>query len=90
MRKILKKYKETYIRIFPEHWRVPHDMIMDFCLLTREEIVRILTANKNVDAKTLYNAILFTIRFESDIQTEYAQVSVCDFLLLKENFYNFF
>jgi hypothetical protein len=62
-KKKLKEYAEQYSSIFPEYWCVPQELIIEFCLATREDISEILKTS-SFEATVLYKAILSTIKFE--------------------------
>nr|CAG4718642.1 unnamed protein product [Naegleria fowleri] len=69
--KVLKTYQEQFGDIFPDYWCVPQEITIEFSLMTREAIVRMLQNGKDLSGKTLYSVILSTIKFERDMQERF-------------------
>jgi len=68
MRKLLNTYAQKFAQIFPDYWCVREELVVDFCLATREDITNILTQYaSSLDAPVLYRAILQTSKFEREM-----------------------
>ncbi|KAL0480844.1 vacuolar protein sorting protein VPS53 [Acrasis kona] len=65
-------YQERYSQVFPEHWCVPQELTLEFCLATREDISEVLKTNRDtLSAKVLHKAIIHTIKFEAEMHKKY-------------------
>lgn len=79
MKKTVKNHLEKCDKIFPDHWCVPQEIVTEFCLVTREQLVELLSASKDIDAVVLQNAIVQTINFEKEMHTRYHVVTDDEF-----------
>jgi hypothetical protein len=73
IRKLIdEKYQSIYSRVFPDYWCIRQELVIEFCLATREDIVNILNDQREtIDPTVLYRAIVNTIRFERMMQERY-------------------
>jgi hypothetical protein len=72
MRKLLQKYEQQFSDVFPDEWCVRQELAVEFCLATREDIVKYLNANKGaIDPTVLYRSILNTTTFERDMHERF-------------------
>jgi hypothetical protein len=46
MKKKLKDYEVRFAQIFPDYWCVPQELIIEFCLATREDVSEILKTSR--------------------------------------------
>jgi len=68
----LKDYKKHFTPVFPEYLCVPHEILVDFCLKTRQDIVGLLREHSdNMEAPVLYKCMYNTIKFEHEMHSEY-------------------
>jgi len=71
-KKQLRLYKMRFDQIFPDDWCVPQELVVEFCLQTRQHIQELLQEQKNtLDAQVLHKALLNTIKFERDMHSKF-------------------
>eukprot|EP00897_Mesotaenium_endlicherianum_P004927 jgi/Mesen1/4462/ME000227S03482 len=62
------KVNEDMWKIFPPSWRVPYRLCMQFCKITRSQLVEVLdSGNDKPDVATLLQALQSTLEFEEDL-----------------------
>lgn len=76
IRKQIDKFLQEYGKIFPKYWDIPQEMVVEFCLQTRTDILEILNEEKDIlEATTLNRSLLSTIRFEREMHSRYHVVT---------------
>lgn len=76
LRKHIDRFNQDYGKIFPQHWDIPQEMVVEFCLQTREDVHRILKEEKDsLEATVLNRSLLSTIRFEREMHSRYHVVT---------------
>eukprot|EP00927_Polykrikos_kofoidii_P029680 TRINITY_DN25630_c0_g1_i1.p1 TRINITY_DN25630_c0_g1~~TRINITY_DN25630_c0_g1_i1.p1 ORF type:complete len:816 (+),score=188.69 TRINITY_DN25630_c0_g1_i1:90-2537(+) len=66
IKRVLNEYDNKYDEYFPKHWRVPCRVCVDFCHITRQHLVEILSiSHHTVDPETMVLVLLKSIDFEN-------------------------
>jgi hypothetical protein len=61
----LTNYEKMFAQVFPDHWSVRQELIIEFCLATRDDIAQILFVNKDsLDGLVVYRSVNNIIKFE--------------------------
>lgn len=66
-------------RIFPMYWHVSEELALEFCKVTRDEVLFLLRRYQNtIDAKDFYTSLVKCMKFERNIQLRFDMANNMD------------
>lgn len=76
LKKAIQIHEEKYASIIPTGWCIIQELVVEFCLQTREDVEKMLKGNKDMlDGTTLYSALMATISFEREMHTRFHEIT---------------
>ncbi|CAG8609266.1 4106_t:CDS:10, partial [Gigaspora rosea] len=72
LKRVLKNYDEKHASVFPTNWRLNEFLSIQFCEIVREDLVKTLVKNNELDVKTLLKNLQLTIEFENQLTKRFS------------------